>query len=94
MELTAGTQAVLEKSIEEAQRMGHQYIGTEHILLGIISHGEGIAVDMLKKMGISSEQIRRQIKRVLQETPSLPEKQKPKREPTRQPKRTVKNAIS
>jgi ATP-dependent Clp protease ATP-binding subunit ClpC len=47
--------------------MGHNHIGTEHILLGLVQHNEGIAMDVLRKLGVSSEQIRRQTRRILQE---------------------------
>ena len=67
-ELTPGTQQVLEFALDEAQKMGHHYIGTEHILLGLVSYGEGIALDVLKKLGVTPEQIRRQTRRVLQES--------------------------
>ena len=68
LDLSPGTQQVLELAVEEARRMGHHYIGTEHILLGLVSHGEGIAMDVLRKLGVSPEQIRRQTRRVLQES--------------------------
>jgi ATP-dependent Clp protease ATP-binding subunit ClpC len=93
LELTTGTQNVLEKAIEEAHRMGLNYIGTEHLLLGIISHGEGIAVDVLKNMGITSDQIRRQIKRVIQESTSLTEKPEQKRETSQRPKERSKTPL-
>jgi len=47
--------------------MGHHYIGTEHILLGLVRYGEGVALDVLGKLGIKPEQIKRQTRRVLQE---------------------------
>lgn len=67
LDLTPGTQKVLELAVDEARRMGHHNIGTEHLLLGLVRHGEGIAMDVLRKLGITSEQIRRQTRRVLQE---------------------------
>jgi ATP-dependent Clp protease ATP-binding subunit ClpC len=48
--------------------MGHHYIGTEHLLLGLVRHGQGIALDVLRKLGVTPEQIRRQTRRVLQES--------------------------
>jgi ATP-dependent Clp protease ATP-binding subunit ClpC len=89
LELSPGTQQVLEHAVEEARRMGHHYIGTEHILLGLVRYGEGVALDVLSKLGVTPEQIRRQTRRVLQESsasrrssmerkPSKPEKQRPK----------------
>jgi ATP-dependent Clp protease ATP-binding subunit ClpC len=68
LDLSPGTQQVLEYAVEEARRMGHHYIGTEHILLGLVRYGEGVALDVLRKLGVSPEQIRRQTRRVLQET--------------------------
>lgn len=68
LELAPGTQQVLEQAVEEARRMGHHYIGTEHLLLGLVRHGEGVAMDVLRKLGITTEQIRRQTHRILQES--------------------------
>ncbi len=68
--LSPGTERVLQLAIDEARRMGHHYIGTEHILLGLVRQNEGVAVDVLKKLGITPEQIRRQTRRVLQESPT------------------------
>jgi len=68
LELAPGTQQVLEQAVEEARRMGHHYIGTEHLLLGLVRHGEGVAMDVLRKLGITAEQIRRQTHRILQES--------------------------
>jgi ATP-dependent Clp protease ATP-binding subunit ClpC len=70
LELSPGTQQVLEHALEEARRMGHHYIGTEHLLLGLVRHGEGVAMDVLRKLGVTAEQIRRQTRRVLQESSS------------------------
>src|SRR5512147_639863 len=68
LDLAPGTQQVLEYAVEEARRMGHHYIGTEHLLLGLVRYGEGVALDVLRKLGITPEQIRRQTRRVLQES--------------------------
>jgi len=68
LDLAPGTQQVLEQAVEEARRMGHHYIGTEHLLLGLVRHGEGVAMDVLRKLGITTEQIRRQTHRILQES--------------------------
>jgi ATP-dependent Clp protease ATP-binding subunit ClpC len=70
IDLSPGTQQVLEYAFEEAKRMGHHYIGTEHILLGLVRYGEGIALNVLQKLGVTPEQIRRQTSRVLQESSS------------------------
>jgi len=69
LDLAPGTRRVLELAVDEARRMGHHYISTEHLLLGLVRQNEGVAMDVLKKLGISAEQIRRQTRRVLQENP-------------------------
>jgi ATP-dependent Clp protease ATP-binding subunit ClpC len=70
LDLSPGTQQVLEYAVDEARRMGHHYIGTEHLLLGLVRLNEGVAMDVLRKLGVSAEQIRRQTRRVLQESSS------------------------
>ena len=49
---------VISLSREEALRLGHDYIGTEHLLLGVIREGEGLAISLLKKLGISLDDLR------------------------------------
>ena len=70
IELAPGTEQVLQIAIEEARRMGHHYIGTEHLLLGLVHQGEGVGIDVLRRLGITPEQIRRQTRRILQESPT------------------------
>jgi ATP-dependent Clp protease ATP-binding subunit ClpC len=72
IDLSSGTQEVLEFAIDEARRMGHHYIGTEHLLLGLVRLQEGAAVEVLRKLGVTAEQIRRQTRRVLQEGGTSP----------------------
>jgi len=72
IDLSSGTQEVLEYAIDEARRMGHHYIGTEHLLLGLVRLEEGAAVEVLRKLGVTAEQIRRQTRRVLQEGGTSP----------------------
>jgi ATP-dependent Clp protease ATP-binding subunit ClpC len=69
VELSPGTEQALQYAIEEARRMGHHYIGTEHLLLGLVRQGEGVGLEVLRRLGISAEQVRRQTRRVLQESP-------------------------
>jgi len=69
MDLSPATKKVLELAVDEARRMGHHYIGTEHLLLGLARHSEGVAMDVLDELNISPEEIRRQTRRVLQENP-------------------------
>jgi ATP-dependent Clp protease ATP-binding subunit ClpA len=69
LDLSPGTKRILELAIDEARRMGHHYIGTEHILLGVVRQSEGVAIDVLKRLGVSPDEVRRQTRRVLQEAP-------------------------
>jgi ATP-dependent Clp protease ATP-binding subunit ClpC len=55
---------------EEARRFNHDYIGTEHILLGLIREGEGVAAAVLQKMGVSLENIRIEIEKLVQPGPT------------------------
>src|SRR5260221_9191113 len=72
LDLSPGTKKVLELAVDEARRMGHHYIGTEHLLLGLVRQSEGIAIDVLKRLNVSPEEVRRQTRRVLQESPVQP----------------------
>ncbi|HEX2622212.1 MAG TPA: ATP-dependent Clp protease ATP-binding subunit [Phototrophicaceae bacterium] len=69
LDLSPGTKKVLELAVDEARRMGHHYIGTEHLLLGLVRQSEGVAIEVLKRLGVSPEEVRRQTRRVLQESP-------------------------
>ena len=64
---SSDTQQVLEHSVGEARRLGHHYIGTEHILLGLV-RVEGTALEVLRRLGVDEDQIRRQTRRILNET--------------------------
>jgi ATP-dependent Clp protease ATP-binding subunit ClpC len=68
IDLSPGTQQVLEYAFEEAKRLGNHYVSTEHLLLGLVRYGDGIALNVLRKLGVTPEQIRRQTRRVLQES--------------------------
>ena len=59
---------VISLSREEALRLGHDYIGTEHLLLGMIREGEGVAVSLLKKLGVSLEELRSAIEQATKGT--------------------------
>jgi ATP-dependent Clp protease ATP-binding subunit ClpC len=67
IDLSTGTQQVLEGAFEEARRMNHHYISTEHLLLAIVRSTEDKAQEVLRKLGVTNEQIRRQTRRVLEE---------------------------
>ena len=55
---------VISLSREEALRLGHEYIGTEHLILGMIREGEGVAVGVLKKLGVPLDQLRGEIEKI------------------------------
>ena len=67
---TPRAKKVLELSLREALQLGHNYIGTEHILLGIIREGEGVAAKVLVKLGIDLERLRNQVLRMLSGSPA------------------------
>ena len=71
IDLAPETQQVLEFAVDEARRLGHHYIGTEHILLALV-RVEGAAMDVLRRLGVTPDQIRRQTRRVLNESASSP----------------------
>ncbi|MFL5658745.1 MAG: Clp protease N-terminal domain-containing protein, partial [Ktedonobacteraceae bacterium] len=56
---------VIELAVDEARRFNHHYIGTEHILLGLIGEGEGIAAGVLESLGVTLDMARTQVRRVL-----------------------------
>ncbi len=58
---TPRAKRVLELAFDEARQLGHPYIGTEHILLGLIREGEGVAAQVLRNLGADLEQVRRQV---------------------------------
>ena len=58
---TPRAKKVLELSLREALQLGHNYIGTEHILLGLIREGEGVAAQVLKKLGAELSQVRQTV---------------------------------
>ncbi len=63
--LTPRCKKVLNLSMDEARRLGHNYIGTEHILLGLIREGEGVAVRIIEDLGGDLNQIREEIIKLL-----------------------------
>ncbi len=72
LSLTPRTKRVIELAVDEARRLGHHYIGTEHLLLGLVREGEGVAVDVLKGLGVSLDKVRSQTARVMMESASQP----------------------
>ena len=62
---TPRAKKVLELSLREALQLGHNYIGTEHILLGLIREGEGVAAQVLVKLGADLNRVRQQVIQLL-----------------------------
>jgi len=80
MDLTPRTKRVIELAVDEARRMGHHYIGTEHLLLGLVRQGDGVAIDILRQLGISPEQVRRETQRAIQQSPVYAEQTRRKKQ--------------
>src|SRR5918911_4677032 len=78
LSLTPRTKRVIELAVDEARRMGHHYIGTEHLLLGLIREGDGLAVNVLKDLGINLDAIRTQTTRAIMQNPSGPRQERKK----------------
>ncbi len=70
IELAPSTKRVLEYALEEAGRMNQHYVSTEHLLLGMVRQSDSRAVEVLRKFGVTQEQIRRQTRRMLRENPA------------------------
>ena len=65
--LTPRAKKVVELAVDEARRMNHHYIGTEHLLLGLVREGEGIASGVLQSLGVELEHVRKETIRLLKE---------------------------
>ncbi len=72
VELTARAKLVIEYAVEEARALNHRYIGAEHLLLGLLRSGEGVATGVLETMGVSPTQVRTAVVRVLGAAGSKP----------------------
>jgi ATP-dependent Clp protease ATP-binding subunit ClpC len=68
--LTQRTKEVIEFAVDEARQMRHHYIGTQHLLLGLVRVGRGMAVDVLNDLNASPEKIREQVMRFAEEQPA------------------------
>jgi ATP-dependent Clp protease ATP-binding subunit ClpC len=63
--LTPGAKKVIELAVDEARRLNHHSVGTEHLLLGLVREGEGIAAGVLESLGVNLEKVRTQTIQVL-----------------------------
>jgi ATP-dependent Clp protease ATP-binding subunit ClpC len=80
--LSPGAKRVIELAIDEARYIGHNYIGTEHLLLGLLREGEGIAARVLDSLGVTLEKVRTEISKVQEQGVTRP---KTSRTPSRTP---------
>src|SRR3989304_9245998 len=64
---TPRSKKVLELSLREALQLGHAYVGTEHILLGLVREGEGIGAQVLRTLGVPLESVRAKVTKLLKE---------------------------
>jgi len=68
--LTPRAKRVIELAVDEARFLGHQYIGTEHILLGLLREGEGVAAGVLESLGVTVERVHAELNRALSQSAS------------------------
>ncbi len=66
--LTPRAKKVIELAVDEARRLNHHYIGTEHLLLGLVREGEGIAAGVLESLGVNLERVRAETTRILSQS--------------------------
>ena len=67
LELTPRTKQVIEYAVDEARKLGHSYISTEHLLLGLIRQGDGVAIDVMRQIGLTADRVRRETLRAVQQ---------------------------
>src|SRR3989337_1324098 len=66
--LTPRAKKVIELAVDEARRLNHHHIGTEHLLLGLVREGEGIAAGVLESLGVNLEKVRSQVIQVVSQS--------------------------
>lgn len=62
---------VMQLANQEAQRFNHEYIGTEHVLLGLVKEGSGVAANVLKRLDVDLEKIRLEVEKIVQSGPDM-----------------------
>jgi len=85
--LTPRAKKVIELAVDEARRLNHHYIGTEHLLIGLMREGEGVAAGVLESLGVSLEKVRDETSRIIQsqssgQSGSAPSSSRASRTPT------------
>ena len=66
--LTPRAKRVIELAVDEARRMSHHYIGTEHLLIGLMREGEGVAAGVLESLGVTLDKVRAETQRLLSQS--------------------------
>ena len=87
---TPRAKKVLELSLREALQMGHNYIGTEHILLGLLREGEGVAARVLNSLGITLSNVKEKVKEILNRQSLYADSDSKTSQSSSMPKRTLK----
>jgi ATP-dependent Clp protease ATP-binding subunit ClpA len=90
---TDRARSVMQLANEEAGRLNHEYIGTEHILLGLIKEGSGVAANVLKNLDVNIEKVRRETLQIVQTGPSGVNKLLSRRPQTPRAKKVIEFAI-
>src|SRR6516162_4698602 len=62
---------VMQLANQEAQRVNHEYIGTEHILLGLVKEGSGVAANVLKNLNVDLRKVRREVEKIMHSGPAM-----------------------
>lgn len=61
---------VMQLAGQEAQRLNHEYVGTEHVLLGLVAEGSGVAANVLRNLDLDVQRVRREVERIVQHGPA------------------------
>ncbi|NLF02772.1 MAG: AAA family ATPase, partial [Anaerolineales bacterium] len=83
LELTPRTKRVLEIAVDEARRQGDPQIDTHHILLALVRQGDGTALEILSRLGVTGEQVQRYTRRILQREPAISGKEEKEQDRSR-----------
>ena len=70
--LTPRAKKVIELAVDEAREMSHHYIGTEHLLIGLLREGDGVAAGVLESLGVTLDRVRSETQRILSQSGSQP----------------------
>ncbi len=80
--LTPRAKKVIELAVDEAREMSHHYIGTEHLLIGLLREGDGVAAGVLESLGVTLDKVRQETQRILSQSGGQPGSKSGTRTPT------------